>query len=283
MPQRQLRLKGKVAVVTGAGVPGQVAGTGQATAIMFAREGARVLLVDRDEGHALRTLRTIEEEGGEASVFVADVTSSADCQAVSEAAVTRYGALHLLFNNVGISRPGTVVDVKEEDWDDVLTINLKSMMLTSKHAIPRMIASGGGSVINVSSIDGLRAGWVPNISYAAAKGGVIALTRNMAVQHGRDNVRVNCIAPGFLYASLTSGLSQAHRDLRRRATALGTEGSAWDVASAAVFLASDESRWITGITLPVDGGSLAANPLSLLSRDDGGFFPSTDGVEPGRL
>ncbi|MBM3262552.1 MAG: SDR family oxidoreductase [candidate division Zixibacteria bacterium] len=279
MSRPSLRLAGKVALVTGAGTAGAVTGTGQAIAVLFAREGARVLLVDRDERHARRTLETIEKEGGEALVFAADVAQDADCHAMVKAAETCYGALHILINNVGISRTGTAVTVKETDWDEVLAVDLKSMVLAARHAIPAMIRAGGGAIVNISSIDGMRAGWVPNLPYAAAKGGAIALTTSMAVHHGRDRIRVNAIAPGFLYASLTSGVSEAHRDLRRRATALGIEGDASDVAYAALFLASDESRWITGVTLPVDGGSLAANPLSLLERDADGLFPKTSPLD----
>jgi NAD(P)-dependent dehydrogenase (short-subunit alcohol dehydrogenase family) len=193
-----------------------------------------------------------------------------------EAAMSGYGSLDILFNNVGISRPGTVVDVEEEDWDTVLDVNLKSMMLTSGHAIPMMSKANGAAIVNVSSIDGLRAGWSRNIAYAAAKAGVIGLTRNMAIQHGRENIRVKSIAPGHLHASLTGSLSESHREMRRRANALGAEGTAWDVAWAAVFLASDESRWITGVVLPVDAGALAAHPLSILPRDPGGILPEAD-------
>jgi len=276
MASSRLRLKNKTAIVTGGGTKSALAGTGQAIAILYAREGAKVLLMDIDEANALKTQETIRKEGGEASVFVGDVTRHEDCRAMVNAAVSRYGCLNILFNNVGISRPGTAVDVKEEDWDTVLDVNLKSVMLTSRHAIPMMIEGGGGAIVNVSSIDGLRAGWSRNISYAAAKAGVIGMTRNMAIQHGRDNIRVNCIAPGHLNASLTSGLSESHREMRRRANALGTEGTAWDVAWAAVFLASDESRWITGVVLPVDAGTLAAHPLSIMPRDDTGILPDPD-------
>jgi NAD(P)-dependent dehydrogenase (short-subunit alcohol dehydrogenase family) len=262
--QREPRLAGKVAIVTGAGTRGELPGTGQATSILFAREGARVLLVDREESNALKTLETIEAEGGEASVFVADVTQNADCQAMVDAAVARYGALHILFNNVGTYGSGTVVDIEEEVWDRAIEVNLKSMMLTCKHAIPKMVEAGSGSIINVSSIDGIRAGWSPNIPYAAAKGGAIAMTRNMAVHHGRQQIRVNCIAPGHLHASFVGNISEAARELRREAGPLGIEGTAWDVAWAAVFLASDESRWISGVVLPVDAGTLAATPLSML-------------------
>jgi NAD(P)-dependent dehydrogenase (short-subunit alcohol dehydrogenase family) len=266
MEQRPRRLEGKVAIVSGAGSSGPGVGTGKATSILFAREGAKVLLVDRVAQHATETLTTIRGEGGEASVFEADITKAKACQAMVEAATERYGGLHILMNNVGIAAMGTVVDVKEEDWDRVLEVNLKGMMLSSKYAIPKMRASGGGSVINVSSIDALRSGTMAAIiPYTASKGGVISMTTAMAVQHGRDNIRVNCIAPGFLYTPLVAPVvTEEMRELRRQAAPLGTEGTAWDVAWAAVFLASDEARWITGIVLPVDAGLLATTPLSML-------------------
>ena len=267
MEQRRLRLEGKVAIITGAGSSGPGVGTGKATATLFAREGAKLLLVDRVASQAESTLATILEEGGEASVFQGDVTHSEDCRAMVEAALERYGGLHILFNNVGILGRGSVVDVNEEDWDRVLEANLKSMMLTSKHAIPKMASGGGGSIINVSSIAGLRAGsGGSNVSYSASKGGVIALTTSMAVSHGRDNIRVNCIAPGHIYTPMVAAMTDETRDLRRRAGPLGSEGSAWDIAWAAVFLASDEARWISGVVLPVDAGLLATTPLAMLDH-----------------
>ena len=266
MQQRQPRLQGKVAIVTGAGSSGSGVGTGKAASILFSREGARVVLADMVAARAEETLATIKEEGGEASVFEADVTRARDCRELIDAAVERYGGIHVLFNNVGILGRGTVVEVEVEDWDRVLDVNLKSMMLTSKYAIPRMIEGGGGSIINVSSIAGLRSGSSgPGIPYAASKGGVIALTTSMAVNHGRDNVRVNCIAPGSIYTPMVArDMSEEMRDLRRRSAPLGTEGTAWDIAWAALFLASDEARWITGVTLPVDAGLVATTPLAML-------------------
>ena len=254
--------EGRAAVVTGAAGSGM----GRSIALTLAREGARVLLVDAAVRHAEETYESIREEGGEASVFEADVTRAEDCQAMVEAAVERYGGLHILMNNVGVAAIGTVIDVEEEDWDRVLEVNLKGMMLTSKYSIPRMIESGGGSVINVSSIDALRSGTMAAIvPYSASKGGIISLTSAMAVQHGRDKIRVNCIAPGFLYTPMIAPyLTEETRELRRQAAPLGTEGTAWDVAWAAVFLASDESRWVSGIVLPVDGGLLVTTPLSTL-------------------
>jgi len=258
------RLAGKVAIVTGAGTSGPGVGTGRAAAILFAREGAKVLLADSSTANAEQTLHAIDAEGGTASVFTGDVTKSADCRALVEAAVERYGGLHILLNNVGIAGHGTVVDFDEEHWDRILSVNLKSMALTAKYAIPAMTKTGGGSIINLSSIDGMRAGQTQNVPYAAAKGGVISLTKVMAVHHGRAGIRVNCISPGHIYAPMVSAITKKSRQLRRQAAPLGTEGTAWDVAWAAVFLASDEARWISGVVLPVDGGLLATTPLSAL-------------------
>ena len=265
MQPGRLRLEGKVAIVTGAGSSGPGVGTGKATSILFAQEGARVLLVDRETGAAEETLAEIEAQGGTASVFQADVTSADNCAAMAEAAMERYGALHVLFNNVGISGPGSPTTVEEEVWDRVLDVNLKSMMLTTKYVVPKMIESGSGSIINVSSIVGVRAGsGGASIPYAASKSGIIGMTANMAVHLGRDNVRVNCIAPGHLYTPMVAGrMSEEMRDLRRRAGPLGTEGNAWDIAWANVFLASDESRWISGVVLPIDAGLLSATPLAM--------------------
>lgn len=266
MPERRPRLEGKVAIVTGAGSSGPGVGTGKATSILMAREGARVLLVDQVARHAEETLATIQEEGGEAAVCEADVSRAEHCQALVEAAVERYGGLHVLVNNVGILGPGSVVDVQEEVWERVMDVNLKSMLLTSKYAIPKMVAAGGGSIVNVSSIAGLRAGSSEgSIPYSVSKGGVIALTTSMAVQHGRDNIRVNCLAPGHIYTPMVAGsMTPDMRGLRRRAGPLGTEGTAWDIGWAAVFLASEEARWISGVVLPVDAGLLATTPLAML-------------------
>ena len=184
---------------------------------------------------------------------------------MADASVARYGRLNVLVNNVGISGPGSVTDVDEEFWDTVIDVNLKSVMLTSKHAIPQMIEAGGGSIINLSSIVGLRAGsGRPSHPYAASKAGIIGLSNSMAVHYGRDNVRVNCIAPGHIRSPMVVRHSTEEMlDLRRRAGPLGTDGTPWDVAWAALFLASDEARWISGATLPVDAGLLAATPLAM--------------------
>lgn len=262
------RLANKVAIVTGAGTRSKnVSGVGVATARAFAAQGAKVLIVDMDESAAKTSVEVITEDGGEASFFVADVSLVPDCRGMVEAAVEHYGRLDILMNNVGVViGRGSVIDIEEDSWDRVLDINLKSMVFICKHAVPAMIESGGGSIINVSSVDGIRAGMGHSVSYSASKGGVIALTRAMAVDHGRDNVRVNCIAPGMIYTSMVEVVSDERRELRRQIAPLGTEGTAEDVAMAAVFLASDESKWITGVLLPVDAGLMAAGPQSILSN-----------------
>lgn len=260
---RQGRLQDKIALVVGAGSRGEPAGTGYAAAKLFARHGASVVLVDKSRGRADATRQEILEEGGTASVFVADVTSEDDCQAMVEACRERHSRLDILFNNVATHGSGKVTDVSSDDLDRVFAINLRSMMLACKYAIPLMKTSGGGSIINVSSIDGLRTGMHPNVPYAVTKAGAAQLARVTAVHHGRDNIRANCIAPGHIFAPFVSDISDEKRALRRRAAPLGNEGTAWDIAWAALFLASDEARWISGVVLPVDGGLLAATPLAV--------------------
>lgn len=251
------RLNGRVAIVTGAGSQTEGIGNGRATAVLFAREGARVLLVDRRIEAAELTARLIAEEHGEAEPFAADVTSEAACRAMVERALERWGRLDILVNNVGIGIAKRITEVTLEEWELQMRVNVTSMVLASKHAIPAMVATaGGGSIVNVSSIASQRGrGLAP---YAASKGAVEALTRAMAADHGRDGIRVNAIAPGPAYTPMVSarGMPESVREARRKSTALGIEGTAWDIAWAAVYLASDEARWVTGVVLPVDGGVL---------------------------
>lgn len=251
------RLTGRVAIVTGAGSQTEGIGNGRATAVLFAREGARVLLVDRRIEAAGLTARLIADEHGEAEPFAADVTSEAACRAMVERALERWGRLDILVNNVGIGIAKRITEVTLEEWELQMRVNVTSMVLASKHAIPAMVATaGGGSIVNVSSIASQRGrGLAP---YAASKGAVEALTRAMAADHGRDGIRVNAIAPGPAYTPMVSarGMRESVREARRKSTALGIEGTAWDIAWAAVYLASDEARWVTGVVLPVDGGVL---------------------------
>lgn len=255
MTERKPRLEGKVAIVTGAGSRGTGIGNGKATAVLFAREGARVLLVDQFPDRADETLRMIKSEGGEASVLAADVTDINECRKLVDTAIERYGKLDILHNNVGIDSAGSVVDLDMEEWDRVMSINLRSMVLTSRSAIPKMIAGGGGSIINISSVAALRPRNMD--AYSTSKGGVIALTRAMASSFAADHIRVNCIVPGMVYTPMVAEiLDEKGREARRLSTPLQTEGTGWDVGWAAVYLASDEARWVTGITLPVDAGAL---------------------------
>ena len=261
IPRMTARLAGKVAIVTGAGSSGKVIGNGKATAILFAREGAKVLCADAVEDRAGETVEAILKEGGTASAFRADVSKAADCKAMVQAAVERYGRLDILDNNVGVSVRADVLEVTEEQWDRVMAVNVKSIMLTSKYAIPHMIRGGGGSIINISSIAGLRAN--QSTPYSTSKAAVVGMTRSMAGDHGRQGIRVNCIVPGLVYGPMVAPrMDEALRERRRDASLLGTEGTGWDIAWAAVFLASDESRWITGVALPVDAGLLVMSPVT---------------------
>ena len=265
MSDRPGRLEGKVAIVTGAGSSGPGVGNGKAASVLFAREGAKVLLVDIDAVHAQETLELITAEGGEASVFQADVTNQDHCRSMVESAVERYGRLDILDNNVGVLLREKFIDIDPEDWDRVMAINLKSMMLASQAAIPRMIESGGGSIINITSVAGIRA-W-SDAAYAASKAGIIGLTQTLAAEHGRDGIRANAIAPGAVYTPMVAWqLSEEAREIRRESTLLGIEGTAWDVAWAAVYLASDEARWVTGVLLPIDGGVTITSRYALPAR-----------------
>jgi NAD(P)-dependent dehydrogenase (short-subunit alcohol dehydrogenase family) len=266
--ERAGRVEGKVAIVTGAGsTPGPGVATGRATAIVLAREGANVLLADIRRDRADETLGIIENEGGTAAVFVGDMTRAADCEAMVRAAVDAFGTVDILVNNIGISIPGNVVDTTEADLDRVLDVSLRTLLLASKLTIPVMVGKGSGAIVNVGSISGFRGGGYP--AYAAAKGGVHALTVDMAYSHGRQGIRVNAIAPGHITTPLLfSAMGQTpDTEFRQRLAAasglLGTEGNGWDVAWAAAFLASDEARWITGVTLPVDAGVMSVTPLMM--------------------
>src|SRR5437867_8205001 len=193
-------LTGKVAIVTGGGAAGDGIGNGRAAAILLARAGTRVVVVDRDAGLAKRTVEMIGAGGGEAIALSADVTRAADCAAMVEATLDRFGRLDFLDNNVGIGSRGTVVDESEESWRRLMTVNVDSMFLTAKHAIPAMRRTGGGAIVNVSSISALRPRGLT--AYSVSKGAVIALTRAMAVDHGPEGIRVNCVAPGPVYTPM---------------------------------------------------------------------------------
>lgn len=246
------RLNGKVAIVTGAGSRGPGLGNGKAAAILFAREGARVVCVDQAKERAEETAGLIRAEGGQAEAFAADVTRAAACRAMVDTAVARWGGLDVLHNNVGIESRTDLLDVTEQEWDTVMTVDLKSMLLATQAAVPAMMARSGGSIICVSSVAGLRGHG--RTAYAAAKAGVIGFVRSVAVQLGPKGVRVNAIAPGRVWTPMVENLGPEARERRRQSSPLGTEGVGWDVGWGAVYLASDESRWVTGQTLVIDAG-----------------------------
>ena len=257
------RLRGKVAIVVGGGqTAGATLGNGKATAILFAREGAAVVVVDRDEASARDTQVAIAVEGGNASVVVADVTRSDDCARIAEACVAEHGRIDVLHNNVGIGVFGGPVELAEEDWHRVVDTNLTSMYLTCKHVLPHMARQGSGAIVNVSSLASLRCSPLPMLSYNASKAGVNALTRTIAMQYAAKGIRANAILPGLIHTPMAVDdvvrrYGVDHDKLvreRDRAVPMGRMGEAWDVAHAALFLASDEAKYVTGVLLPVDGG-----------------------------
>jgi NAD(P)-dependent dehydrogenase (short-subunit alcohol dehydrogenase family) len=259
--RRDDRLKGKVAIVTGAGSRAEGIGNGRATSVILARHGAQVMLVDTTAQWVEETKRLVDAEGGVAQIIVGDVSVATSCQAIVARTTQAWGRLDILVNNVGITGPrGNAVEVDIEAWDSAMRVNVASVMLMAKYAIPEMTRSGGGSIINLSSIAGLSGGH-PSLLYPTSKGAIVSLTRAMAAHHGRDGIRVNCIAPGTVYTPMVAsrGMTPEMRKARSEGTLLGTEGTGWDIGYGALFLASDESRWITGITLPIDGGATAGH------------------------
>lgn len=262
------RLAGKVAIVTGAGSVGPGWGNGKATAALFAREGAKVLAVDLKREAAEETRSIIEGEGGTARIFAGDVSKTADVQAMVEACLGAFGRIDVLHNNVGIVAVGGPVEQSEADWDRVMQVNLKSMFLTCKHVLPQMVRQferegRGGSIVNIASIAGIRWLGVPYISYHASKAGVIQFTKAVAVEYAGKGVRCNAILPGLMNTPMIveplanaygKGGVQTMIERRNAQCPTGKMGDAWDVAYAALFLASDEAKYITGVELPVDGG-----------------------------
>ncbi|MEP6968518.1 MAG: SDR family NAD(P)-dependent oxidoreductase [Pseudomonadota bacterium] len=258
------RLVNKTAVVVGAGqTPGETIGNGRATAVLFAREGAKVLCVDRDLGSARRTAAMIEAEGGGAFAFEADITREADCAALVAEAEARLGRLDILHNNVGVGAGDSSIQrLAEADWERIMAVNLKGMWLTLKHALPVMRAQGGGAIVNISSLAAIAPANL--IAYEISKAGVNKLTTSTAALNARHNIRCNAIMPGLMdtpmavdaVARARGEPVEAVRAARdARVPLRGKMGTAWDVAHAALFLASDEARFITGVVLAVDGGA----------------------------
>ncbi len=257
------RLKNKVALVTGAGSVGPGWGNGKATAVLFAREGARIFAVDINPEAVEETKSIIDQEGGECRVMKVNVSKSEEVQAMVDQCIKVYGRIDILHNNVGIVVLGGVEEISEETWDRVMAINLKSMFLTCKYTLPYMEKQGGGVIINISSVAAIRYTGIPYVTYYASKAGVLGLTRAIALQYANKNIRANCILPGLMNTPLVheslknvygGGEIEKMVEARNRQCPMGKMGEAWDVAYAALFLASDEAKYITGIELIVDGG-----------------------------
>jgi NAD(P)-dependent dehydrogenase (short-subunit alcohol dehydrogenase family) len=258
LPDKHACLTGKVALITGA-----ASGIGRATALLFAREGAAVAITDISQtGESVA--HEILQNGGRAIFEQADVTQAADCQRVVERTVREFGGIHVLFNNAGIMRRASVVDLSEEDWDRVMSVNVKSIFLMSRLVIPIMIKAGGGSIVNTASGWGLVGGARAAV-YCASKGAVVLLTKAMAIDHGAQNIRVNCICPGDTDTGMLRNEAQQlgeREDLFLAQSArrpLGRIGRPEEIAKAALYLASDAASFVTGTALVVDGGGLAGS------------------------
>lgn len=257
------RLKDKIAIVTGAGSVAPGWGNGKATAVLFAREGAKVFAVDINPAAAEETKGIIEGEGGDCAVHQADVSRSDEVKAMVERCIEVYGRIDILHNNVGIVVAGGAVDTSEETWDRVNAVNLKSMFLTCKYVLPYMEKQGGGAIVNISSITGIRYSGVPYISYSATKAAILQLTQSIALEYAEKNIRANVILPGLMNTPMIiEPLKEAYAggdvekmiEIRDAQCPMKKMGDAWDVAYAALFLASDEAKYITGAQLVVDGG-----------------------------
>src|SRR5215472_1707806 len=252
-----MRLANQSALITGG-----TSGIGEATALLFAREGAQVTVTGRDEGRGQRAVKTIEKNGGRAIFVRTDVRKAADCQNAVAETVRAFGCVDILFNNAGVFYPHDALECSEEEWDEQIDVNLKGVFLMSKAALPGMVAQGRGVIINNSSGWGI-VGGDKAVAYCASKGGVVLLTKAMAVDHGRQGIRVNCICPGDVETPMLPedarfrGMNWEEYLAGCRNRPLGRIGTAEEIAKAALFLASDDSSFMTGASLVVDGGGTA--------------------------
>ena len=256
-----MKLAGRVALVFGAGSSGPGWGNGKAAAVQYAREGARVVAVDVNEAAAQETADIIAGEGGTATALAGDVTRSTDIAAIVEETATRFGAIDILHNNVGITDMGDIESISEERWHRVMDVNLTGVFLTCRQVVPVMQRQQRGAIVNISSIAGASIGGYTYYSYYASKAGLNHFTRALAVRHAKDGIRANVIMPGVMNTPLIhtqiSGQYRSTEEMLRardRMSPMGRMGDAWDIARAAVFLASDDAAYITGVCLPVDGG-----------------------------
>lgn len=260
------RLAGKVAFVTGGGSSGPGWGIGKATAVLFARHGATLFLLDINERAVSETRSLIEAEGGRCSVCIADVTRAADVERAVSDCLKVFGRIDVLDNNVGTLTIGGPLETSEADWDRVVAVNLKSVFLTNKFVLPVMLRQGAGSIINISSIASCRFAGVPFISYSVTKAGINQFTKHVALQYADQGIRSNCILPGLIdtpmaRAQTLKGFSETGNveELLRKRDALsptGKQGTPWDIAHAALYLASDEAAYVNGMELIVDGGAV---------------------------
>jgi NAD(P)-dependent dehydrogenase (short-subunit alcohol dehydrogenase family) len=260
------RLRGKVAIVVGAGSIGPGWGNGKATAVAFAREGAQVVAVDVNGAACAQTCDLIREAGGECEAFVADVSSGDGARGMVKRCLERFGRVDILHNNVGVMFPGGPLDVDEKVWDRAFSLNIKSMFLTCREVLPSMESQRSGSIINVGSISGSRYLGMPAIAYSTSKGAVVAFSAALAAQYGPSGIRVNTLTPGIVdtpvLATVADQIAKATgklqgegaRTSRERTVPLRRFGTAWDIANAAVYLASDDAAYVTGAELVVDGG-----------------------------
>jgi NAD(P)-dependent dehydrogenase (short-subunit alcohol dehydrogenase family) len=250
----QNRLEDKATIVVGAGTKGEGIGNGKAAAIQFAREGASVLCVDKDESAAQATAKLIQEEGGTAEICVADIVNATECKEVVGTCLGHFKKIDALHNNVGIPTMMEIVDTDEETWDNTFNINVKGMFLMCKFAIPHMIEGGGGSIINVSSVAANRS--FPDAAYMSTKGTVNSLAFYLAGRYGRYNIRTNVLLLGFIDTPLARPAwdNEKVKKINLRQVPMRRFASPWEVAKVAAFLASDEASYINGAILPVDGG-----------------------------
>jgi len=261
-----LRLDDKVALVTGCGTLEEGWGNGKAISVLLARQGAKVFGVDLNLQAAQVTQQIIEKEGGQAHVMQTNVTDSADVKRMVDACMEKYGRIDILVNNVGRSEPGGPVEMSEDTWDEQLDVNVTSAFLTCKHVLPIMEKQGNGAVVSISSVAGFRYIGKPQVGYAAGKAALMQFTKTTAVIYAQRGVRLNCVAPGLMFTPLVERLANKYAKgdyegfvaHRHQQVPMGKMGDAWDVANAVVFLASDESRYVTGQTLVVDGGIISA-------------------------
>ena len=270
------RLANRVVLVFGAGSSGPGWGNGKAAAVLYARAGARVVAVDLDLAAAEATCDIIAAEGGEAFALAADVTHSEAVAVATASAVKRFGGIDVLHNNVGATEMGDPVVLAEDRWQHALDINLTGAFLACKHVLPLMLPQGKGAIVNVSSIAAERIGPYPHFAYAAAKAGLNQFTRALAVQYAARGIRANAVVPGLMDTPMIDrqilgqhGDRAAMVAARSRRAPMGRMGDAWDVAQAALFLASDDAGYITGVCLPVDGGLSCC-----YGAPDGGFVPA---------